>query len=162
MLGCRRVPGEHFHPPQKLLDHNPQLSRLRQSGDAEAQFREELRRAPDDPKALAFLGDILLKNGNTQEAEAELKQALQGDDKLAMARVDLGTIYSEKKNVNGAIEQFQAAIKNDPKRYDAHYKLARLYRELGRTAEADAEFAIVTKLHGEQKAGPLMKVSGPQ
>ena len=28
--------------------------------------------------------------------------------------------------------------------------------------QADAEFAIVSKLHEEQKAGPLMKISGPQ
>ena len=76
--------------------------------------------------------------------------------------MDLGTIYAEEKNIRGAIEQLQAAVKLDPKRYDAHYKLARLYRELGRTRDADVEFAIVAKLHEVQKPGPLMKVSGPQ
>ena len=79
-----------------------------------------------------------------------------------MAHVDLGTIYAEQKNTEAAIEQFRTAIKYDAKRYDAHYKLARAYRELGRTQEADAEFAVVEKLHDEQKPGPLMRISGPQ
>lgn len=130
--------------------------------DAEAQFREQLRKVPDDPKALAFLADVLLRNGRADEAEADLKRAIAGDKHLVIAHVDLGTIYADKKNAAAAIEQLREAVTEDPKRYDAHYKLARLYRELGRTQQADAEFAIVAKLHEEQKPGPLMKVSGPQ
>jgi hypothetical protein len=36
-----------------------------------------------------------------------------------------------------------------------------LYSELGRTKEADAEFAIVKKLHEKKDEEPLMKISGP-
>ncbi|MGI9069778.1 MAG: tetratricopeptide repeat protein [Bryobacteraceae bacterium] len=61
-----------------------------------------------------------------------------------------------------ASTEFRQAIKIDPASFDAHYRLARLYRQLGRTAEAGEQFAIVQTLHEEKTEEPLMKISGPQ
>ena len=104
----RRKPSPSFKPPSKPIrsTHKPTsawVSVLERETvlRCRSAVSRELRLMPDDPKALAFVADILLKNGNTQEAEADLKQAIQRDDKLAMAHVDLGTIYYERKKTNG-------------------------------------------------------------
>jgi tetratricopeptide (TPR) repeat protein len=69
-------------------------------------------------------------------------------------------LYAERKNYDAAIAEFRKAIRIDANSFDAHYRLARLYRELGRTAEANAEFAVVQKLHEKKTEEPLMRVSG--
>jgi Tfp pilus assembly protein PilF len=76
--------------------------------------------------------------------------------------VDLGILYAEEKRNQTAVAEFRQAIHSDPESFDAHYRLARLYRELGRTAEANREFAIVQKLHEKKTEEPLMRVSGPR
>ena len=48
----------------------------------------------------------------------------------------------------------------DPSRADAHYRLAQVYQNLGRTAEAKAERAAVTRLHEEHNEDLLQQVSG--
>ncbi len=71
-------------------------------------------------------------------------------------------MYADEKQNEKAVAEFRVAIQTDPSSYDAHYRLARLYRELGRTAEADREFATVQKLHQQKTEEPLMKISGPR
>jgi Tfp pilus assembly protein PilF len=75
--------------------------------------------------------------------------------------LSLGILYAGAKQNDLAIAQFRAAARFDPTAFDAHYRLAHLYSELGRTKDADAEFAIVRKLHEKKDAEPLMKISGP-
>ncbi len=78
-----------------------------------------------------------------------------------IAHFDLGINYADEKHYNEAIGEYRQAIKIDPSNYDAHYRLARLYRDLGRSAEADKEFAIVKNLHQSKSEELLMKISGP-
>ena len=89
-----------------------------------------------------------------------MKKAEQLRPDLHIAHVNLAILYAEEKKYDAAITEFRKAIQIDPGSFDAHYRLARLYRELGRTAEANAQFAIVQKLHQKKTEEPLMKVSG--
>jgi hypothetical protein len=57
VLGCCRIPDEHFHAPQEFLNHDSQFRGLRQPGNAEAQFR-------------------LRDNGNSDLADRYLQQPL--------------------------------------------------------------------------------------
>jgi len=131
-------------------------------GEAEREFREELKNNPKHAQATAYLGDVLLKTERKEEALVVLKKAVQLRSDLNVPHMDLGILYADRKDYEAAISEFQQAIQIDPAGFDAHYRLARLYRELGRTADAEAEFATVHKLHQKKTEEPLMKISGPQ
>jgi Tfp pilus assembly protein PilF len=57
--------------------------------------------------------------------------------------------------------ELREAQRLDPSRPDAHYRLARVYQEMGRQREAQAELAIVKRLHEEKAEETLHQVSGP-
>jgi tetratricopeptide (TPR) repeat protein len=130
--------------------------------DAEREFHEELKNNPKNARAVAYLGDVMMKDGRRQEALALLKAAVQLRSDLQVPHLDMGILYAESHRHDAAIAEFQRAIKIDPAGFDAHYRLARLYRELGRTADAEGEFRVVQKLHEKKTEEPLMKISGPQ
>jgi tetratricopeptide (TPR) repeat protein len=133
----------------------------RRYDEAAGEFREELAHNPESAQSFAYLGDVLMKEGHTTEATEMLKKAIALRDDLHVAHMDLGILYSAEKQYGLAMTQFRAAARYDPTAFDAHYRLARLYGDLGRTKDADAEFAIVKKLHEKKNEDPLMKISGP-
>lgn len=133
----------------------------RRYDDAGREFREEITHNADNAQSLAYLGDVLMRQGRKQEAIETLKKATALRADLHVAHMDLGILYCDEKQYDLAIAQFRAAARDDPTAFDAHYRLARLYSELGRTKEADAEFAVVKKLHEKKDEEPLMKISGP-
>jgi Flp pilus assembly protein TadD len=55
------------------------------------------------------------------------------------------------------VTAFQTAVSLAPNRADAHYQLALALRKLGRTAEANREFAIVERLNSEFRTGTTPK-----
>lgn len=134
----------------------------KQFAKAEAEFRLELQHNPQSGQANAYLGDVLMRSGRKDEAKAALIQACALRNDLHLAHQDLAFLYEEDNESEKAIGEFRKAIRTDPSNYDSHYRLGRLYRQLGRTSEANAEFAIVQKLHAKKAAQSLMQVSGPQ
>ncbi len=130
--------------------------------DAEREFRQELSNHPKNAQASAYLGDVLMKATRNKEAAELLKKSIGLRNDLHVPHEDLAILYAESKHYDAAIAEFREAIRTDPTNFDSHYRLARLYRELGRRADADAEFAIVQKLHQKKTEDSLMKVSGPQ
>lgn len=130
--------------------------------DAEHEFRQELKNNPRHPQATAYLGDAVMQAGRKTEAVELLKRADELQKNLRIAHLDLGILYAEGRHYEPAIAELREAVRIDPKDFAARYRLARLYQELGRTAEADAEFAEVHKLHQEKDAEPLLKLRGPQ
>ncbi|MGC2662103.1 MAG: tetratricopeptide repeat protein [Bryobacteraceae bacterium] len=130
--------------------------------DAERQFREELKTNPRSARASGYLGDCLLKAAHKAAAEVALRNSMEWQANLYVPQVDMGILQVENKQYEAARQHFLDAIQIDPKGYDAHYRLARLYREMGKTAQAQEQFAIVQKLHRQKDQEPLMKISGPQ
>ena len=130
--------------------------------EAETEFQAELKNNPKSALSLAYLGDVMLRDGRNQQALAALKQAESLDNNLHVVHQDLGIHYQDAKQPELALKEFQEAVRTAPENYDAHYRLARIYRQLGQTAEAEREFAIVQKLHEKKDAEPLMKISGPR
>jgi len=130
--------------------------------DAEREFRTELKGSPEHVNSLAYLGDILLRDGRGAEALADLKKAEGLDGSLHLVHQDLGIYYQDSKQTDLAVREFLAAVKSAPENYDSHYRLGRIYKLAGRSAEAEREFAIVQRLHEEKDAEPLMRISGPR
>lgn len=138
------------------------LWKKKQYREAEPEFQAELAGNPEDALTLAYLGDIMLRDGRNEAAQATLKKAESLDSKLHVVHQDLGIYYENSKQFDSAVEEFQEAVRTDPDNYDAHYRLARLYQQVGRPADAEKEFAVVRKLHQKKDEEPLMKISGPQ
>lgn len=138
------------------------LFKQRQNAEAESEFKAELENQPDHALSLAYLGDLMLHGGRAEQALEMLKKAESIDPQLHLVHQDLGVYYQDAKQPGLALKEFQEAVRTAPDNYDAHYRLARLYRQLGRTADADREFAIVQKLHQKNDEAPLMRLSGPK
>ena len=58
----------------------------------------------------------------------------------------LGKAYTKIGQLASAEEMLRRAIGYDPNNKSAHYNLAQLLQQLGRTEEANCEFAIAEKL----------------
>lgn len=114
---------------------------------AVVEFNLELKDNPDSARALAYLGDIAIKQNDTKKAEFYLQQATALPEKVRIAYYDLGTLYAGVGKNALALAEFQRAISLAPDQVDAHYHLARLYQTMGKVNQADSELALVQKLH---------------
>jgi len=65
----------------------------------------------------------------------------------------LGRAFALKEQYAAAAESFKKAVAIAPGRSDAHYQLGLALRRLGRTEDANREFAIVEKLNTEFRKG---------
>ena len=128
---------------------------------ASEEFQKELSYDPKNSLALAYLGDIALKQGDPAKAEPLLRRAIALKIDLRVAHFDLGVIAFDAKRYEQAEKEFAVAVRLAPKDADAHYRLARLYQATGRPADAQRELAIVKELHQRTREELLFKVSGP-
>jgi Flp pilus assembly protein TadD len=101
------------------------------------QYREVLKRSPDDLKAANNLAWLIAQNGgNIDEALAlaqKCKEKAPNNPQVADA---LGWIYLKKNNVTLAMSQFQDALRVDPKNQEILYHLGISQFRTGKTAEA--------------------------
>ncbi len=128
--------------------------------EAAAEFRQELESAPGNAQALAYLGDIELKDQNP-EARPHLLRAASLDDSIRIAQLDLGILDTGAGRLDDATRYLKRAIALDPTAADAHYRLARIYQQTGKPAAARAELAAVTRLHQQRHEDLIEKISGP-
>ena len=134
--------------------------KLHKYDEAKAAFESELRIDPAHAQALAYLGDIELKNNAPEKALPLLVKATQLRNDIRIAYLDIGAIFSDQKKYQDALAALVRAEKLDPTQADAHYRLARLYRAMGNAAAAQREFAKVNEL--QDKAEELApKMSDP-
>jgi len=132
----------------------------RRYDEAAAEFRKELASDPSHAQAMAYLGDVVLKQGDAKTAEEILRQSVAHQMDIRIAHLDLGVIYSDQKRYQAATAQLKQAIALDPERADAHYRLARVYRETGDMKLAEAQLALVKKLHEKTNEDLIVKISG--
>jgi tetratricopeptide (TPR) repeat protein len=128
--------------------------------EAGREFQKELALDPRHFQALAYLGDIRLKQGDDAGAEKLLKESLAAKDGLWITHYDLGLLASEQKQYATAIAQLQSAEKLDPKRADTHYRLAQIYKQTGNADAAKEELRTVSQLHQRYNQDLIVKVTG--
>jgi len=110
--------------------------------------------------AMAYLGDIELRNGHSEKALALLQKATALDGNLRLAFVDMGVILTEQKKYEEALAALLRAEKLDPAQPDVHYRLGRLYQATGKTAQAQKEMARVKELHEKDEGDLARKMAG--
>ncbi len=134
--------------------------------EAAPEFQAELANNPDHAQALTYLADCRIQQGNPQGTQALLERAVRIDPRIEQAHLDLSTLYSNDNRRDDALRELKKAEELNPGDLTVHWHLARFYKAMGRTAEANAEFAktkslqkaadqsVFTKLHQAQDKGP--------
>ena len=120
--------------------------------EAIAAFKEEVAADPRNCMALWKIGNIMVINRqDPKEAVSYLSRSLEVCPNLVQAMVDKARLLSDKGDHEAAVPLYKRAVELDPEEAMIHYQLAMTYRKMQRMAEADAELAIVKKLHERQK-----------
>jgi predicted Zn-dependent protease len=126
---------------------------------AKPEFQAELALDPNHASALAYLGDIALKNNDIETAASLLEKSVQQKSDVRIAYLDLGAARMQQKQFPEALKALQRAVELDPTQPDAHYRLGRVYQSLGNSAEAQREFSKTRTLH--QKADAAVVLTKP-
>jgi tetratricopeptide (TPR) repeat protein len=127
--------------------------------EAKAAFQHELAVDPNHAQALAYLGDIAMKEENFDQSLSLLKMAIRQRQDIRIAYIDLGTVLMQQKLYAEALAALQQAVKLDPTRPDAHFRLGRLYQAMGEADKAEREFIKVRELHEKGDEGIASKMS---
>jgi len=95
-----------------------------------------LRFEPENPYALASLGDVARKTAQFEEAERYFKQALEIKEDFFAAGLSLGEVYEKQGDVAKAIAAYQGLLARIPDRQQREALLARgKLKQIGETPE---------------------------
>lgn len=121
---------------------------LRENRDAEAiRFMEQaLRIAPGDAESTYQLGVLYDRVGRTPEGRTMLEKALNLRSSYADPHYQLARIDAREKKHAAALAHLRIAVRILPDQEAIRLLLAQTYRALGRTAEAEREFAEVRRI----------------
>jgi tetratricopeptide (TPR) repeat protein len=117
-----------------------------------AEFREELKLAPQDPLANDQLGVALLEAGRSAEALPPLEAAVHGEERapfvshLARCLLALERPADAARAARRALELAGEQQSPADEREKMHYQLALALRKLGQTQEAAEHFAAAREL----------------
>ncbi len=112
-----------------------------QRGDfqsAESDFRESLRKVPDEAATLTNLAAALIKLDRLDEARDLCLKAVSLDENSAQSWLNLGLIDKEQSDLPSALEKFRRAVAIKPDYAEAFYNAGLVLKDLDRLAEAVA------------------------
>jgi len=85
---------------------------------------EMLKTNPNDPDALVYKGQILLRQGRATDAADTLQQVLHNDPNNAVAHYHLGVAFEQMGNLGRAENEWREAVRLRPDLMDAYKTLA--------------------------------------
>ena len=115
--------------------------------EAKSALEQELAIDSTNSQAMAYLGDIAIKQSDPAKALPLLKKAVQLKSDLRIAYLDLGILLADRKEFSEALAALRRAEELDPSQPDAHYRMGRIYKQMGDSAASEKEFAKVRELH---------------
>ena len=129
---------------------------LERSGDDAAAltaYRELIAKDPRSSEGHLGLGVLLVKRGgdNLAEGISELERCIELDPNNYEARITLGRVLVGKGRAADAIAHLRVAANLAPSNPEPHYQLSLAYRKLGRKEEAEAESAVVKRIHESRR-----------
>jgi tetratricopeptide (TPR) repeat protein len=107
---------------------------------AEAEWREALRRAPNHWLILNNLGLACARKKRYDEAIEDFQRSIRLRPNYADSHMNLGRTYAETGAVEKAEVQLRAAVALAPLYVQARNELAKFYFDAGRFAEAEQQF----------------------
>ena len=99
-------------------------------------WRDTLAKRPNNSRAHAALGEVLLRQNELPAALAELNTALQLEPNDAKAHNNLATVLQDTGHADEAIAHYRASVRLEPNSASTHYNLGNALLALGRPAEA--------------------------
>lgn len=129
------------------------LERLGNNSEALAEYRNVLKINPNSADGNLGLGVLLIKTEgeSSKEGLEVLQKAVQLNPDLYEGQITIGKTLIKLNRANEAIEPLQKAAQLAPNNPEPHFQLAIAYRRLGKKAEAEAENAIVKKIHESRR-----------
>jgi len=126
-------------PYQHLFDYLDNRSKLAPTARDQldiTDLTEEVKRHPDQPRALYLLAEAYLKTGNIEEARrtiARLDQLNPGDFRALAGN---GVLMGRYRLYDDAIQHFQQALQENPNSDDIRFDLANAYFQMRRYPDA--------------------------
>jgi predicted O-linked N-acetylglucosamine transferase (SPINDLY family) len=117
--------------------------------EADAAYREILKREPADFDALHLRAVVALQTGRPQDAEALLARALAVDPRRPAALNNLGEAQRLLGRLPEAAASYRAALEGAPDYFDALFNLGGVLLRLGETREARAALERALALQPE-------------
>lgn len=152
------VPSPLLDPAQSVNEAKEQ--RLKPAYDAlrsgnavqaEASFREILRKDANDPAALLGMAAVEQSRGNAEAALSWMGRALTANpDDPALLHAN-ARLLLEQNQPGEAVQSLQHAVRVDPDAFEPRRELAALLMQLGRSAEAVPHYR---KLHDLKPSDP--------
>jgi Flp pilus assembly protein TadD len=124
----------------------------RHTGDmekAKSEFRADSKLEPNVAFNYDQLGLLASLEGNQNDAEMYFRDAVKRDPSLGTSWFGLAKAYQKLKLFNDALGALQHAGEIDPNSASVHYLRGQVLAQLGRKAEAEAEFSTVQRLKRE-------------
>ena len=113
-------------------------------------FKQELAVNPQDALTHYEMGEIFRRKRDSVVARTHYQHAIELSAQLVEARVGLGKLYLDEQQPEKALKELEQAVSQDPRNAQAHYTLMLAYRDLGRTEQAQKEFAVFQGLEKEK------------
>jgi len=135
------------------------LERAENIPEALEEYRKVLELEPNSADGNLGLGVLLIKTEGDRSDEGlrALQQAVAINPNLYEAQITLGKTLVRLNRAAEAIEHLQKGAELAPDNPEPHFQLAIAYRKLGKKAEAEAENAIVKKIHEIRRRGSTQK-----
>jgi tetratricopeptide (TPR) repeat protein len=99
---------------------------------AERHYRTALKLNPEEPRALANLGQLLGERGKHAEARRLLLQATDAEPSSAYTWAALGWFELQRKKLDAAEQYFTEAIRAEPEASTGYFHMARLLEARGK------------------------------
>jgi tetratricopeptide (TPR) repeat protein len=116
------------------------------TGEARRQFQAELAMNPRHAGALFDLGSTYLQEHQPDKALVFLKRVYDLDPRYPDLHRFMGIAYTQMNRYAAAEKELRIAAPSDQDGA-IHYQLARVYTALGKSAQAQQEFALSNQLH---------------
>lgn len=129
------------------------LERDGKTADALNIYYELIKIAPNLAEGYLGAGVLLVKTEGASSAEGfkNLQKAAEINPNLYEARVTLGKILLQQNNAKEALIHLRKAVELLPENPEPRYQLMQAFRKLGKKSDADAEQAIIKKIHEKNR-----------
>ena len=140
VLASSFVSGCHRESVDDYLASGDSARQSNRLADAEHDYSEAAKSAPNDPRVHVALGNLYTFEHKPQPAQVEYMKVIDLDPRNPAAHVALGNLYLDEQQTRQAEEQYRAAIALDPSHANYYLQLGEVLSREGRGADAEAQF----------------------
>jgi len=141
------VSGCHRETVDEYLAAGDSAMQANKLPDAEHQYSEAAKTAPNDPRVHVALGNLYTFEHKPQPAQVEYMKVIDLDPRNPAAHIALGNLYLDQQETRQAEEQYRAAIALDPSHSAYYLLLGDVLSREGRSADAEAQFRTAIGLN---------------